>query len=453
MKRCLLILVCLALLCGLTVPSAQAEGETVYSYDFDFHFHLEPAAFDDETRERIQGYADLLEMLEVKGSWTYCHELRSMDSTFSVIPETNPDAALSFHLYGYPSHIVVESSLLGSHTIFFNNDALLEFCLKAYEHLGLPLTTIGLMYPYSFEHAFANVSEAWRNMIGSYGKSRTLSVKSLKSFALAWADLLDNDRNLSDWISAVSMLNDQQEVLSSEMQQIPDYLTHTLAKDGKIRIESENNEERWFVGRSLILEESRQQNEYNIETSFPPTASGYQPVFHLVKNEKEENNEVSLLIAYDPADKAEQPLIHLDAQLLWPSVWPAASVYNSHITLDSSLLGSLDLTLMLDCQASGSFVLTCSKPVQGNPAEAFRLEGVLIPRHNVPVPQFSIAEIITNVNIFSVNDVTLNEFVHAIARPAITGALAFLIEVPASAVQSVMDDLTDFGVLGVVLGD
>ena len=97
---------------------AAALCETVHSYDFDFHFHLESSAFAEEARQRIQGYADLLEILEVKGSWTYCDETRSVDTAFSVIPETNPDAALSFHLYGYPSHIVLSSPLMGNQIIF-----------------------------------------------------------------------------------------------------------------------------------------------------------------------------------------------------------------------------------------------------------------------------------------------------------------------------------------------
>ncbi len=443
---------CLALM-TILLPAA-ALGETVHSYAFDFHFHLDSSAFTEDIRQRIQGYADLLEMLEVKGYWTYCDETRSVDTSFSVIPETNPDAALSFHLYGYPSHIVLSSPLLGEQTVFFNNDALLEFCLKTYEHLGLPLYSLGLMFPYSFDHAFAGAAEAWRDAAGSFGQDRIISADALQKCAETWSDLLENDGDLNDWITAMSMRNEEQEALRAEMYEVPEYLTEILSDGGDIRIVSDNNVEFWSVGQDIVLQENRQADSYSLETSFPLTAGGYQPVFRFSRHEKEESTEASVLISYlSEEEEEEHPLINLTAQVLWPSVWPAESVYDSRIILDSSLLGSLDLELSLACQPDGSFSLSLRTPLNGKTEETFIVEGILTPRENVDAPAFNIGEILTYVNIFSVNDVTLNEFVHAIARPAVTGALAFLVEVPASAMQSVMDDLTDFGVLGVVLGD
>ena len=452
MKKILSVFLCLALLAVL--PPDAALGETVHSYAFDFHFHLDSSAFTEDIRQRIQGYADLLEMLEVKGSWTYCDETRSVDTAFSVIPETNPDAALSFHLYGYPSHIVLSSPLLGEQTIFFNNDALLEFCLKTYEHLGLPLYSLALMFPYSFDHAFAGAAEAWRKAAGSFGQDRIISEDALQVCAEIWSDLLENDGDLNDWITAMSMRNEEQEALRAEMYEVPGYLTEILSDGGDIRIVSDNNAELWSVGQDIILQENRQADSYSLQTSFPLTAGGYQPVFRFSRQEKEEITEASLLISYSSEEEQEEhPLINLAAHVLWPSVWPAESVYDSRINLDSSLLGSLDLELSLTCQPDGNFSLCLRTPLNGKMAETLIVEGTLTPQDNVDAPAFNIGEILTYVNIFSVNDVTLNEFVHAIARPAVTGALAFLVEVPASAMQSVMDDLTDFGVLGVVLGD
>lgn len=451
MRKSLLIILCLTLMVSL-LPAA-ALCETVHSYDFDFHFHLESSAFAEEARQRIQGYADLLEILEVKGSWTYCDETRSVDTAFSVIPETNPDAALSFHLYGYPSHIVLSSPLMGNQIIFFNNDALLEFCLKTYEHLGLPLYSLGLMFPYSFEHAFAGIAEAWNEAAGTSGQDRTITADALQVCAETWSDLLENDGDLNDWITAMSLRNEEQEVLRAEMYEAPAYLTEILAEGSDIRIVSDGSEELWTVGENIFLRESRQTDAYSFETSFPLTQSGFQPVFRFSRHEKEETTEASLLISYLSEEEEEEPLINLAAQLLWPSVWPAESVYDSRITLDSSLLGSLDMLLSISCQQDGSFTLCLSTPADSEMSETVRIEGILTPREIIAAPSFNIGEILTYVNIFSVNDVTLNEFVHAIARPAVTGALAFLVEVPASAMQSVMDDLTDFGVLGVVLGD
>ncbi|MBQ6383673.1 MAG: hypothetical protein IJJ42_08785 [Clostridia bacterium] len=272
--------------------------------------------------------------------------------------------------------------------------------------------------------------------------------------AETWSDLLENDGDLNDWITAMSMRNEEQEALRAEMYEVPGYLTEILSDGGDIRIVSDNNAELWSVGQDIILQENRQADSYSLQTSFPLTAGGYQPVFRFSRQEKEEITEASLLISYSSEEEQEEhPLINLAAHVLWPSVWPAESVYDSRINLDSSLLGSLDLELSLTCQPDGNFSLCLRTPLNGKMAETLIVEGTLTPQDNIDAPAFNIGEILTYVNIFSVNDVTLNEFVHAIARPAVTGALAFLVEVPASAMQSVMDDLTDFGVLGVVLGD
>ena len=60
---------------------------------------------------------------------------------------------------------------------------------------------------------------------------------------------------------------------------------------------------------------------------------------------------------------------------------------------------------------------------------------------------------IYELNIFSVNDVTLKEFVGQVLRPAFEGLLPFLVEMPASSCQVIMDDLTEAGVLSVLLGE
>ena len=54
-------------------------------------------------------------------------------------------------------------------------------------------------------------------------------------------------------------------------------------------------------------------------------------------------------------------------------------------------------------------------------------------------------------NVLSLNDSSMGEFVENVARPLISGALHFLIDVPVSFCQSLMDDLTDSGILGLVL--
>ena len=57
----------------------------------------------------------------------------------------------------------------------------------------------------------------------------------------------------------------------------------------------------------------------------------------------------------------------------------------------------------------------------------------------------------TTINILSINDMTLKELLSEIARPAFEGVLRFLVEMPASSCQSIMDDLESYGILQTAL--
>ena len=69
------------------------------------------------------------------------------------------------------------------------------------------------------------------------------------------------------------------------------------------------------------------------------------------------------------------------------------------------------------------------------------------------VPAFSVEELTSHLNIFSVNDKTVSDFSRQIRRPLISGILNFLDVIPASACQSIMDDLEEYGLLNLLLGE
>ena len=51
------------------------------------------------------------------------------------------------------------------------------------------------------------------------------------------------------------------------------------------------------------------------------------------------------------------------------------------------------------------------------------------------------------------NDSTIRAFLPDMVRPMLEGMLRFLAGIPASACQAIMDDLTDLGVLELLLGE
>ena len=106
---------------------------------------------------------DLLDILELKGRVITCPEWDSIEMDLSVIPTTNPAAALNFRLDGRSSHILLTTPLLANLPELFNNEALMEFCQKTYSHLGIPLPWLALLYPYTADWAFWELRKAWNN--------------------------------------------------------------------------------------------------------------------------------------------------------------------------------------------------------------------------------------------------------------------------------------------------
>ena len=149
MNRLLALFFALVLFC-CTAASSFSEDVSfpVYSYDFDLRFHMNADVFPARDRMRMQGYADLLNMIGLKGNLTFCPSNESFDLNAEIIPITNPDASISFRLYGTPKYVGLSSPLLGNETAWFQNPFLMEFAFKTWNNLRIPLQYPALLHPY-----------------------------------------------------------------------------------------------------------------------------------------------------------------------------------------------------------------------------------------------------------------------------------------------------------------
>ena len=57
------------------------------------------------------------------------------------------------------------------------------------------------------------------------------------------------------------------------------------------------------------------------------------------------------------------------------------------------------------------------------------------------------------LNLYITNDSKIKEFLPDLVQPLLKGMLKFLIGIPTSACQTIMDDLTDLGVFRVLTGE
>ena len=119
MKRLLGILTALVIIFGTVSYTFAEESGTVVSYDFDLFPHFSAEAFPSGIRSHMQGYADLVNMLEIRGNFTYFSDNDAFELNAEIIPVTNPEASISFRLFGVSENIGLTSPLLGKETVWF----------------------------------------------------------------------------------------------------------------------------------------------------------------------------------------------------------------------------------------------------------------------------------------------------------------------------------------------
>ena len=67
------------------------------------------------------------------------------------------------------------------------------------------------------------------------------------------------------------------------------------------------------------------------------------------------------------------------------------------------------------------------------------------------VPEFTTAQLMEGMNLLSMNDVTLTELLGNVAQPMFDGLVPILVHMPASTVQSLLDLLTEHGVIDLLV--
>ena len=503
MKRLLSLMILLCLLAAL-IPAAHGEpAGDVLCYDFDFRLMLHPEVFPLHEQRRVRGYAALFDDLSFRGSFIYVPSTRSLDLSVSVVPNSNPSAAVSCRISGVPSHLMLTSPLLGDQTLFFNNIALMDFAYKTYQNLDIPLQYPVLLFPYATEYAFSSLVEAWRN----YEQELLVSGDAVNALAYRFAQIADYDQPLYSWITALTADQPCADTVYNEFHALPAYLRNTVCLSAPLRMSAADGIRTWSNVRGDVLyTASDDPGEGQCwALTLPATDAGYLPFLCYSMNRdehtlrfslkgsysREEKNGASLPEAaeaeddwsdlyeneygidddgeYDSeyvgddeyaggekADAASSPdmlaALSVSGEGL-PLSWPMSCNFGLSVRVDGAFLPAVSLDLQGRGTADGQLSLTAKLPLRedSDPVDVLEIIGSLTPAEPSWIPSFDIASILQHINIFSISDETLNVFLHQIARPCFLGVLSFIDAMPAKACQSIMDDLTDMGILDMIL--
>lgn len=456
MKRILVLVLVLTLaLSACSVSHASFEG-TVNSYAFDLHFRLNPSAFPARMREKMEGYADFANSARLTGVFSVTEIPGYMDLQASLYPSDSSDAPLSFHVYGTPAILVITSPLLGNEVLFLNTPGLMAFGSKTYSHLSLPLQYLALVLPYTWELAFDPLTTAWREEIGFGTDPREISAQALQAVADRWAFALTDDLYLNEWLTCVTQADQEASMpLASDVENLPAYLTDSVAAGGDLSVVEAPGGIAVKNSRDEVLFQLWDQVDYyGWMADLPVTASGYKPYGSWERTEFEDTFHFDFQAYLRSADGSRPDLLTFRSYGdNLPAAWPVDTDFNAHLFLMGSLFPNIALSAVGSCREDGSFSVGLFKPIVPgtDDVEFFRIEGSAVPTEPADLPDYAPAEWMYYRNVLSLSDVSMGEFVENVTRPLIGGLVRFLIDVPVSFCQSVMDDLTDSGILGLVL--
>ena len=468
MKRILSVFIVFLLVFSVTGALTEDNiSPEVYSYQFSLRFHLNTDGFQPLVRSHLKGYSDLLDMLSLNGSLTWSPDTESIDLQLDIIPETNPSAALSMHFYGIPEHICMNSSLIGDETIWFNNFVLMEFALKTWNNLNIPLQYLALLFPYVTQNAFQRMFSDWTETVGPVTESRIIQSDTLAEVSARWTETLQEDQRLLYWISALSVLSEDHMILENEISGLPGYLLENISGNRDLTAVVGNGKTEWVNQTGQILfGSSEDEGGDSWYFSLPPTNNGYIPGLSYSCTSDGASSSVHMSGSYHLSaentvrgdNSYSVPVSLLDFNLdicTLPETWPVDSSFSAVLETLGTVLPNMSIRLMAETKENGEISISVfdDESILPGSDSILTCTGTILPVEPHSVPAFSVEELTSHLNIFSVNDKTVSEFSRQIRRPLISGILNFLDVIPASSCQSIMDDLEEYGLLNLLLGE
>ena len=498
MFRRTLCLLCAVLLLANAVPALSEQAEGCGSYDFDLTFTLNADAFPELLRARASGYASLINRLGLRGNISWSAANNSADLEATLYFTDDPSLTYPFHLYGAPSRVFITSPLINNEIILLNMAALMEFAVKAKNTLGISLPYVALLVPYTTESAFSGMAEAWQDIIGTSKKSRKVSVKQFRELSARWKDEILNSNRLRIWITGLSSGSEAPAAVETEIESLPDYY-ETVTGSRPVSVSVSSGSETWKNAAGDTLFTRRESDgEASFVLSLPASRTGYIPYYSRAYQQddqsfsfdiaasvrrdpsaasviEEEYNEYasydeeSVSESYDEYEddydeyngyggyEEDLPEYLLDFHAGGtgiPRALPADAAFSLSVSVLGALYPNYGFRINGETKKDGSVTLSLEKPESSgaSPVEIFRCSGSFLPAAEPKdVPDYHQDSLEGVFNVFSLNEQKLTNFTAKVITPLVKSVISFVAAAPTAACQSFLDDLTDMGILDMIL--
>lgn len=438
LKRALALVLCLCLLTPvLALAETVQEGRGIR---FTLEGEFFPEQYPVKDQPLIKGLADLVAMLSLEGVLEY--DADSMDLSADLLINHEEETRTRFHLYGFDALWGIGSSLLGEQQVYLNLQATLEFAAKVYFHLGIPLQRVALfLSPYIHKDAFQALRWEWEPVLFAQQGSRVIDRETLLTLAQRLSAAAEDDRSLIYWIYAIGLESGYDGAITDTLATLEDWWDSFLAEDG-LTITVDGEKETWTTGEYTLFTRRVKDGWSTLSVSLPATPEGYVLSGFCALREQETTvdadlrltvtqEDVSILDWRLSADGLPTALpISAPFDLTW-DITGAAVPDGFHIRLEGEGQGGEFSLRQLDA-ATGETMLS--------------LTGTAVAVTPVTPLDYTAASI-SGVELYSLSDASLSELIRSVARPLMEGLLPLAVRAPASACQSLMDLMTDTGIL------
>lgn len=448
------LILCLA----VSLPFAgNAEADKVNSYDFDLRFKLELNEYPFRIREYMKGYEQLLDALKLKGNLSWCDATHSFDLRFEFVPITNPSAAIPFRIYGLQDYMNISSPLFGSQTYYLEIYDVIKLASYARQVASLPFCSYVIYNPYATMFFLKSEVDTWNSIITDISKKKKITNKELVQVSEAWKEQLIHDYWLRDWLKCISAMMPDNTPVTDTFNAIPDQLLNVAygkdltiqKKGGNLRILNSK--------KDILFEEQKAEQDYTCELKLPDTGAAYKPYFYYHRNtESADGKSIEMKISWekettyiDQDDGNPSSLLHYEMDLNGiPDSYPSQAEITANVSMGGSLLHEAILEFLLKTEADGNIKLTVSSADEEKIMKPrLSCSGTVKPVDYGSELRYEYDELHAQPVLLDLSYDMISDLASKIAPNIMSYAIDFLYEIPARALQSIMDDLEAYGLV------
>ncbi len=415
-KRLLTLLLAALMLCS----AAMAEKA-----QFTLNVSVDETA--SSQSKLLQELAAVLSELSVSGELTLSDDSFDVQMQFAL--DEAPDrTTATLRVFGLDSHWGVQGSMLGSETLMINQLALLEFANKAYEHLSLPLQHVCLLIsPYTHTSAWAVAAQPLQELADS-AVDGVIPLNALTTCAEKLAQLAEEDRTLYYYIEAIGRTTGADEEIFALLYDLPYYLEE-MYPDG-LTVEQTAQQTTWLHGEEVVFRQSETEGSRMLSLNLPDLLT-----LDIALNRDD--------MQYSGNVAVQSTVLNADVTFAVPASLTTAGVISLTARAEGMTVGEEAVQIAVSGESDGQTINVCFLLPDHQPLLQLT---ALLSDVTADEVHYS-ADDIVGVNVLSVNGTSLSELMHSVALPLGKTALNYLTVLPASLVQSAMDELESSGIL------